>query len=138
MRSRARPAHRAARGMSLLEVLVAIVIFSVGLIGLVGLQARAVSFSSGAEDTNRAALLANEIAAEMLMSQSVSLSTAKLDTWKQRVEDVATSGLPNGVGDVRDVGAGTVEISIRWRSPKAASGAANSENRYITHVKVVT
>lgn len=130
---------RHLRGSTILEVLIAILVFSFGLIGLMGLQARAVQFSSSAEDTNRAALLANEVASEMLTSQSVTLSSATLSSWQARVADARFDGLPNGRGEVAvDAATGLATITIRWRAPRAASGAANSENRYVTQVKVVT
>jgi type IV pilus assembly protein PilV len=125
--------------MSLLEVLISLLVFSFGLIGLVGLQIRAVGFSVSAEDTNRAALLANEIATEMLTSQAVVLPAARVATWQSRVGNPVADGLPNGQGEITvDTATGLATITIRWRSPKAASGAANSENQYVTHVKVVT
>ena len=127
-----------ARGATILEVLIAILVFSFGLIGLLGLQARGVQFSSSAEDTNRAALLANEVASEMLTSQTVSLPSATIATWQARVADARVDGLPNGRGDIAvDATTGLATITIRWRAPRAARGAANSENRYVTQVKVV-
>ncbi len=57
--------RRRARGFSLIEVLVAIVIFSVGMLGVVGLQARAIQLSVDSEDRNRAAQLADDIVATM-------------------------------------------------------------------------
>ena len=69
--NRRRTVARRVRGMTLVEVLVSLLIFSFGLLGLMGLQARALRFSIGAEDTNRAALLANEVAAQMLTRQSM-------------------------------------------------------------------
>ena len=41
---------------------------SVGLLGLIGLQARAVNFSVNAEDRNRAALFANDVASGMWLA----------------------------------------------------------------------
>ena len=59
--TRCQPSRRRQAGMSLIEVLTAVLIFSIGILGLVGLHARATQFSVSAEDTNRAALLANEM-----------------------------------------------------------------------------
>ena len=50
------------QGFALLEVLVSILIFSFGVLGLDRLQARAITLSTDAEDRNRAALLASDIA----------------------------------------------------------------------------
>ena len=82
--NRRRSGARTARGMTLVEVLVSLLIFSFGLLGLMGLQARALRFSTGAEDTNRAALLANEVAAQMLTRQTLALPAVQLDAWRAR------------------------------------------------------
>ncbi len=123
--------------MTLVEVLVALLVFSVGLVGMAALQARALSFSHSAEDTNRAALLANEIAAQMLMNRNVTLPSAQLTALKARVADATGSGLPFGDAAVAVDGTGLATITIQWRSPNAASGAANAQSRYVTQFKVV-
>ena len=123
-------------GMTLIEVLVAILIFSFGLLGFVGLQARAIQFSTSAEDSNRAALLANEIAAAAELTGTVTLPPATINAWQARVSDPSASGagLPNGVGTYTQVSPNSASITIQWRAPQAASGAANSVNQYVTQV----
>ena len=126
------PLRGRSGGISLIEVLVVLVLFSFGLIGMVGLQARAVQTSVGAEDSNRAALLANEIASAMWGSNSVNLSTATLANWNTMVADATGRGLPNGTGTV--VVAGNVAtITIGWRAPHEPSTAAHS---YVTQVQM--
>jgi len=111
---------RVSRGVSLIEVLVVLVLFSVGLIGMVGLQARAVQVSVGAEDSSRAALLANDIASRMWGERSITLDTAVIDAWNLRVADATQGGLPNGVGTVTVVGT-VATINITWRAPHEPS-----------------
>jgi len=130
------PKRLMQRGMTLIEVLVAILIFSFGLVGLVALQARALQYSTSAEDTNRAALLASEAAALMTLKDTLSLSASDLQAWQARVATPASGGLPNGVGDIA-TGSGTATLTITWRSPNAASGAANADNKYVTQFKLV-
>lgn len=120
------------RGMTLLEILVAIVVLSFGLIGLVGLQARALQISVGSEDTNRAALLANELASQMWLARTTSLPAATVQAWQEAVEDNTQAGLPNGSGDVT-LNGNVATITIQWRAPSAAVG---QENRYVTQVVV--
>jgi type IV pilus assembly protein PilV len=124
------------RGMTLIEVLVAILIFSFGLVGLVALQARALQYSTSAEDTNRAALLASEAVAQMTLKDTLSLDTSDLQAWKTQVATPASGGLPNGVGDIATAG-GTATVTITWRAPNAAPGAANADNKYVTQFKLV-
>ena len=120
-------------GLTLIEVLVAILIFSFGLLGFVGLQARAIQYSTSAEDSNRAALLANEMASTLALNRTVTPTPAALTAWQTRVQDTAGSGLPNGQGAVDTVGT-VATITITWQATTAASGAANSVNRYVTQV----
>ncbi len=129
---------RRQSGVSLIEVLVAILIFSFGLVGLIGLQARAMQFSTGAEDTSRAALLANEMASTMVSQQTMNTTTlaAAITAWQGRVADPTTAGLPSGVGSVTvDATAGVATITITWQPPSAASAAGDSlSHSYTTQV----
>lgn len=120
------------RGMSLIEVLIVVVLFSFGLLGMVGLQARATQTSVGAEDNNRAALLANELAAQMWSSNTVVLPAATIVDWNTRVADASVQGLPNGVGAVT-VAANVARITITWRAPHMAAG---DTRRYVTEVLI--
>jgi type IV pilus assembly protein PilV len=122
------PPQRRQRGMTLIEVLVAILIFSFGLLGFVGLQARAIQFSTSAEDSSRAALLANELAAAMISQQTL---TPSLTAWQARVADPAQGGLPSGFGSSSVTG-NTALITITWTPTSAASGAGS--NKYVTEV----
>lgn len=62
-----RPAA-AQHGFSMIEVLVSVLVFSLGIIALIGLQATAVRVSSDARDRGTAAFLADQILARMLIS----------------------------------------------------------------------
>lgn len=120
------------RGFSLIEVLVAIVLISFGILGLVSLQARAAQFSVSAEDSQRAALLAGELAATMWGANTVTLPTATTDAWELRVADPAVAGLPNATGTVA-VNGNVARITVQWRATHAASG---ENNRYVTDVAI--
>ena len=124
--------HRAQAGVALLEVLVSVLLFSLGLLGLIGLQARAVSFSVAAEDRNRAALLANEVVALTWLNQSTTLSADTLKAWNQRVNDPRSGGLPGGDGSVTPVGTGkAANITITWQAP-----SQSTSSRLTTHVEL--
>lgn len=123
--------------MTLIEVLVAILIFSFGLVGLVGLQARALQFSTSAEDTSRAALLANEMATTMVVNQTISPTTlaSQITAWQARASDATQGGLPNGAATVAASG-NVATITVTWNPPSAASAAFNSQNQYVTQVVI--
>lgn len=115
--NRPRPSSRRSQtGFALLEVLVSVLLFSLGLLGLLGLQARAISLSSDAEDRNRAALLANEVVALMWLNKSVNVPAGSLATWKERVASPQTGGLPAGDGQVNVAGTAATVV-IKWRAP---------------------
>jgi|APFre7841882630_1041343.scaffolds.fasta_scaffold01718_4 type IV pilus assembly protein PilV len=129
------PRRHRQSGMTLLEVLAAILVCSVGLVGLVGLQGRAIQYSTSAEDTSRAALLANEIAAIMVTSQTVALGDSAILAWQARVADTAQGGLPGGDGTINTSG-NVATITITWQPTWAAIAAANSQNKYVTQVLI--
>lgn len=116
--------------MSLIEVLTTVLIFSVGLLGLVGLQTRAIQVSAGAEDTNRAALLANELSSQMWLANDTRIDTT---AWAAQVKDTLNGGLPNGVGTVAFDG-NVATITVQWKSPNAAKDA--TPNQYQTQVVI--
>jgi type IV pilus assembly protein PilV len=126
-------ARRRESGMTLIEIMIAILLVSFGLMGFVALQARAVQFSIGAEDSNRAALLANEIAATMQLYQTVNPPAALYAAWQARVGNAAVTGLPGGTGTVTAGAAGnTATVTITWTPVNAASGA--QAHQYVTYV----
>lgn len=117
--------------MALIEALVSVLIFSVGVIGLIGLQATAINFSTDAEDRNRAAVLANEIASTMWLSKSVAPTAAQLATWQANAANVTAAGLPNGTVAISPT-AGTTnsaDILITW---KPQTDAATTAVRQLT------
>lgn len=117
-------------GFTLLEVLVAILICSFGLLGIVGLQVRAMQYSVSAEDSNRAILLANEITTEMYTLKTLTLPTTVTDAWQLRVADPSAGGLPNGVGTVDvDTATQVATVTIQWRA-----GSTGTPNQYVTQL----
>ena len=129
-----KPRYKAPqKGMTLIEVLVSLLIFSFGFLGLIGMQARALQVSTDAEDRSRAALLANEIVSSMWTQNTVNLPTATITAWQARVADQSAFGLPASSGTVSLPDAsGMVQVSITWRSPSRKSTDASSQ--YFTQV----
>ncbi len=71
---RPRQAARAPRGFSMIEVLVSLVIFSLGLLALVSLQATALRMATDARDRTTAAFLADQLMARLLIADPTSAS----------------------------------------------------------------
>lgn len=120
-------------GIALIEVLVATLLISFGLLGLMSLQAKAVQYAVSAEDSHRAAILASDLAADMWGANTAAVGAGVVAAWAARVADTATSGLPEGVGTVTMLTANRARIQITWRPPNQPTG---STNRYITDVEI--
>ena len=121
----------------LIEVLVALLIFSLGMLGMVGMQAMAAKYSVDAEDRGRAALMANEIVSQMWMAKTLSLPTATVNAWTARLQDAQTSGLPNATGAITSAtvdGVLVATVTITWHSP--ARKASDPDATYITQVSM--
>lgn len=119
--------RRAQRGVALIEALVSILIFSFGVLGLIGLEARAINFSVDAEDRNRAALFASEVASTLWLSGNgagnvAAAIAANSAAWNTRVADPTGAGLPNGIITVAQVGTtNAADITITWKPPQRAT-----------------
>jgi type IV pilus assembly protein PilV len=123
----------AARGFSLIETLVALVLLSIGLMGLLGLQARAARMSTDTEDMTRASLLANEIASSMWVSSNATTVTpAQISAWNTRAADPTSGGMRDGTVSVTTAGR-IATITITWRSSSPNSSATD---RYVTNVVI--
>lgn len=130
------PPKASIRGVGLIEVLVSLLVFSLGVLGLVGLQARAVQIETQAGDRTRAANLANEVVTQMWVNQTTSLPEKQLGDWNDRVKDTSTGGLPEGVGEVSEPDAnGVVTITITWRPPTLLS-EEEPPQKYLTQVVI--
>lgn len=127
------------RGFALIEVLISLVIFSLGVVGMMGMQTRALQASTDAQDRSMAALLANSATSEMWAIKTTILSDAAVDAWKEQV----SASLPRGVGEITPNTTGTdATISVKWlsntRKAASASGATDGEekNQFITKVVI--
>ncbi len=128
-----RPARRRllarARGMTLIELMVAMLVMTIGIVGLVALMARASQASSGADENQRAATLASEMANDMWLYNTSLPPT--IAAWQARV---AASGLVGANGNVADAPVGTLantkRITITWKTP------AGDARMYYTDVRL--
>jgi len=123
------------RGFSLIEMLVGVLITSFGLLGLVALQARAMQLSVGSEDTQRATLLASEMATIMFNSNTVNVSPDVVKAWAARVADTSAKGVPNGKGSVTATDATKARITVTWSS-SPSGGSAGDAHQYLTDVVI--
>jgi type IV pilus assembly protein PilV len=121
--------------VALIEALVSILIFSFGVLGLVGLEASAINFSVDAEDRNRAAMFASDVASSMWLANSVSYATNPMlipeyAAWQTSIVDPTKTGLPSGILTITpstsasDTGTfpDTADIVITWVPPTDKGG----------------
>ena len=111
---------RGQRGVTLLEVLVSIVVLSVGLLGYAGLQSASLMNNTNAFQRSQATILTYDIVDRMranrpnLASYSVSLGSTgsypDVTAWKNRVAEA----LPDGDASIEVDLAGTATITIQW------------------------
>jgi type IV pilus assembly protein PilV len=88
-------------GMTLIEILVAIVVLSIGLIGMAGLQLKGVQVNQGSAYRWQAAMLAEDIADRMRADKANALNSAYTIT--------LPGGTASGIG-----GAGTTQSITDW------------------------
>jgi type IV pilus assembly protein PilV len=124
-------------GFTLIEVLIALVLFSIGVLGIVALQGNAVNFTTQSENSTRAALLANEAATMMQLQQSLTLSSADSTTWTNlRTDSTSNLYLPASTATViQDASGDFATIQITWTD---ASQKSTSSSRSHTYRMVVT
>lgn len=130
------------RGFSLIEVLIAILIFSIGVLALIALQVTSVRQSSNAKYRSDAALLVNRLIGEMWVSDRVTTNMqtsfntggAGYTTWANAVQ----AQLPNATGanapTVVVANDGRVTINVFWKAPNEQ--AADPVHNYIAIARI--
>lgn len=98
-------------GFSLLEVMIAVLIFSFGLLGLVGLQAVMIKSTTDAQYRATASYVAQQRLGQMWTDQANILSYLEADT------DIS-GVLPGGTRSVeRPVADGPFVVTVTWQQP---------------------
>jgi type IV pilus assembly protein PilV len=116
------PHPTAAKGFVLIEVMVALLIFMLGVLGMVGLQAALTRSASDSKVRADAAYLASEMVGRLwsdiknVSTYNSCASTALCKEWQSKV----AASLPNGTGAVSVTMNGSdaaVTITIGWTGP---------------------
>jgi type IV pilus assembly protein PilV len=137
-------------GFSLIEVLVALVVLSVGLLGLAALQSTAAQFNASAYSASQATILAYDMADRIRANRQAALTGAYTSPYPAMlpacdpgvalagtvaVQDLAAwrralaCSLPSGTGEVdcalpcNPLGGGVVTIRVSWDETRRGGGA---------------
>lgn len=109
--------RQSQQGVMLIEALVAILIFTLGVIAVMGMQAVSISQVSQAKYRTDASYLANQITGRMWVDQPNLLSYATAGYAGRAAWDTTVANtLPAGTGTIAVVGT-SVTVTIQWRQP---------------------
>ena len=105
-------------GMMMLEVLIALLIFAVGVLGTVKMQAVSTANSINSEDRTTAALLADDLIAQLWVAYKATPSTsptafASTTAYTGWQSAVSGSGM-RGASGSRSVSGTTATVTITW------------------------
>ncbi len=138
--------NSAARGFSLLEVLIAVVVLSIGLLGLAGLQANGLRGNYSAYLRSQATFYANDIIDRMRANRNNALAGAydltvggtpntsgtaiadmDLTEWRSQV----TNNLPSGASSTVMNG-GIVTVVVQWDDSRASTDQVTYGTQKVT------
>lgn len=136
------------RGVSLLEALVAILIFSIGILALIALQATSIRQSADAKYRSEASLLASEIIGQMWVSDRTPLTLqanfqtggAGYNAWLPRVQATlpglaASAAVPASAPTVAVSASGVVRVDLFWRAPNEEATVPQHRHTVISQVR---
>lgn len=127
------------RGVSLIEVLVTLIIISVGLLGLAAMQTRALQFNHGAYLRSQATVLASDIMDRMRLNRTVAQAdgyniaitdgkptgTSRRDVDLNEWLTLLETSLPGGDGSV-NCGSNRCTITVQWQESAEANASSFS------------
>jgi type IV pilus assembly protein PilV len=104
------PPKSAQQGVILIEVMVAILIFSIGVLALVGLQATMIKNTAEAKYRSEASYIAQSRIGQMWAD------AANAATYVEAGTDISTL-LPGGTRSVTQVVPGQYKVDVNWQVP---------------------
>ena len=112
-------------GVALLEALVGILIFSIGILALMGLQAQGIRNTVEAKYRNEAAYLANQIIGQMWVDRTnladydtASGASTNMTNWRTRVASTLPRVVAGGANSPTILVVGNqVTVTVFWRLP---------------------
>lgn len=139
--------QRVQAGSMLLEALVAILIFSIGILAVVGMQATAVKAASDARHRTEASLLANELLGQMWVSNRTpsTLQTnfqgsggsggSLYNNWYANVAATMPGASSHAPTVTVDSATGMVTIVVQWKLPSEPTSASPHNYTVVAQVR---
>ncbi len=132
--------RKGEQGVMLLEALIAILIFSIGILGLVAMQGTAISAISDAKYRSDASFLADQIVSQIWVDRANVANyvypggaAPALATWIAQVQ----AALPQATATISippaGYPAGTVQVLINWQQPGNSNVRAYSAQSFISN-----
>ena len=116
------------QGVMLIEALIAILLFSTGILAMIAMQGLAISYSADAKYRSDAAFFANELFGQIWVDRGNLVNyvypggtAPALATWKGKIDASLPGTAANPPVITVDALTGTVDITIRWQAPNADS-----------------
>jgi type IV pilus assembly protein PilV len=115
---------KSEQGVVLIEVMVAVLIFSMGILAVAGLQAAMVKNTSDSKYRADASFIAQQSLGKMWADPT------HLSVYAIGVEDISNM-LPNGTREVTlPIAGGEVKVEINWQAP------GQDAHKYITYARI--
>lgn len=139
--------HHAARGFTLLEVLIAVLVLSIGLLGLAALQATGMKNNHSAYIQSQATVLAYDILDRMRANRDAAqnnnydlainanaptgstIAETDLAQWRAQL----AAYLPSGTGSV-DVNGDMATVIIQWDDTRVDDGASDQQLQFQSEI----
>lgn len=123
------PIHRRNQaGVTLIEIMVALLVLSIGLLGLAALQAFSLQANQGAYHRTQAVNVSYEVA-DFLRANRGDPGNVSMAFWEQRVGEQ----LPNGdINVALNAAAGTAVISVTWNDDRLGDEPDGGESVVVT------
>ena len=124
--------HSTQRGSVVLEALISILLFSIGILAIVGLQAASIKNVAAAKYRTDASLLVNQVIGQMwvgdksnaaLVASFSSPAGADYVTWAATVAQAlpGVSGVPANAPTIAIDASNTTTVTVFWQAPDEAA-----------------
>lgn len=118
------PLSRWQRGVSMIEVLVTLVILSIGLLGIVSLQIRTLQFNQDAYYRSQANVLLYDMAERSRSHPQLDSGlTTEIGRWQRQVADTLPEGEGSAVCD-----SSACNLSVSWQGRSFLDDASASDD----------